>query len=122
MPTAIKFLVDESTGQATVDYLRQQGFDVFSVAEEMPQASDEEILAQATISDRILVTNDKDFGELIYRSGKKHVGVILLRLQDESSENRLRVIRAIIENHLERLQDRFVVATEKRLRIRTGGL
>jgi len=58
------FIVDESTGTAVVEYLRSIGHDVLFVAEAMPQADDPDILGRAVSEERILVTNDKDFGEL----------------------------------------------------------
>ena len=67
---------------------------------------------------RILITNDKDFGELVFRSGKAHHGVLLLRLHDESSASRVRVVKVVLENHADRLAGHFIVATEGRVRIR----
>ena len=122
MPAPLKFIVDESSGGAVVEALRQLGHDVLSVAEEMKQASDEDILNIATKDQRILITNDKDFGELIYRGWKSHSGVILLRLSDESPANRVRVLKAAIKKYVERLPGNFIVVTEKKIRIRSGRL
>ncbi len=72
----MKFIVDESTGRTVVEYLRTNGHDVISVAESMPQAKDQSILECATEQQHILITNDKDFGELVFRSGKAHGGVV----------------------------------------------
>jgi predicted nuclease of predicted toxin-antitoxin system len=85
----VKFLVDECTGTSVVACLRDEGHDVAAVAEVMPQADDDEILDHAVSDARILVTNDKDFGEMIYRSGQAHRGVVLLRLRDERAENKV---------------------------------
>lgn len=120
MAQTVKFIVDESTGKAVVQLLRQLGYDVLAVSESMSQASDADILKRALENSRILITNDEDFGELIYRSGKAHAGVILLRLSDERSANRVRVVRTVLEHHLGRLSGNFVVASEKRLRVRSG--
>ena len=79
----MRVLVDESTGAAVVAYLRARGHDVLAVAETMPQATDTAVLAQAASDSRLVVTNDKDFGELAFRSGQAHAGVLLLRLRDE---------------------------------------
>ena len=68
-----------------MEYLRGLGHDVVAVAETIPQSDDRSILDQAVAEGRILITNDKDFGELVFRWGKGHHGVILLRLHDESS-------------------------------------
>jgi predicted nuclease of predicted toxin-antitoxin system len=116
--TTLKFLVDESTGSAVASYLRAAGYDVLSAAESMSQAIDELVLDKAVEEQRILITNDKDFGELVFRSGKKFFGVILLRLRDESSENRVRVTKAVLKNFSDRIKGNFLVASEKRVRIR----
>jgi predicted nuclease of predicted toxin-antitoxin system len=114
----MRFIVDESAGIAVVESLRQSGHDVLAVAETMRQAGDPDILALALNQDRILVTNDKDFGELVFRSGRTHHGVLLLRLHDESSANRVRVVQSVLERYADRLPDHFVVTTESRVRIR----
>ena len=114
----MRFIVDESTGTAVVGYLRTVGYDVLAVAETMPQADDRDILVRAVSEGRILVTNDKDFGELVFRNGRGHHGVVLFRLHNESSANRVRVMRAVIEQYVDRLADHFTVATEAGVRIR----
>lgn len=110
--------MDESTGSAVVEYLRSIGHDVLAVAEAMPQAHDSDILARGASEGRILMTNDKDFGDLVFRSGQTHDGVVLLRLHDESSANRVRVVKAVLEQHAHRLAGHFTVATEAGVRIR----
>jgi len=114
----MQFMVDESTGTAVVEYLRSAGHDVLAVAETMPQAEDLDILARAHGEERILVTNDKDFGELVFRSRQAHHGVVLLRVHDESSANRVRVVKAVLDEHADRLVGHFTVATEGGVRIR----
>ena len=114
----MRFLVDESTGAAVVEYLRGLGHDVFAVAEVLPQADDVDVLAQAASEERVLITNDKDFGELVFRSGQAHHGVVLFRLRDESPANRVRMLRTVLEQHADRLANRFIVATERGVRIR----
>jgi len=89
-----------------------------AVAEVMPQADDEQILERAVSQDRILVTNDKDFGEMIYRGGRAHQGVLLLRLRDERSENKVRITKIVLARMGERLQNHYVVATEAGIRVR----
>ena len=114
------FVVDESTGAAVVDYLRRAGHDVFAIAESMAQADDLDILARAVAEERILVTNDKDFGELVFHQGKTHGGVLLLRLRDESADNRVRVVKSVLERYADRLSGCFTVATEGYVRIRAA--
>jgi len=114
---SMDFIVDESTGTAVVEYLRSIGHDVLFVAEAMPQADDPDILGRAVSEERILVTNDKDFGELVFRSGQAHHGVVLLRLHDESPANRVGVVKAVLEQHADQLAGHFIVATEGGVRI-----
>ena len=85
----------------------------------MHQATDEEILKQSLDENRILFTNDKDFGELVYRGGFEYFGVVLLRLQDERPSHRARIVGLVLENHAGRLEGNFTVATEKSFRIRS---
>jgi predicted nuclease of predicted toxin-antitoxin system len=114
----VEFIVDESAGRAVVEYLRTAGHNVLSVAEAMPQADDQDILSRATYEERILITNDKDFGELVFRSGQAHHGVVLLRLHDESPTNRVRVVKGLLVQYADRLAGHFTVATEASVRIR----
>ncbi len=115
----MKFIVDESTGIAVAEFLRQAGHDVLVVSEAMPRAEDQDILIRAVREERVVVTNDKDFGELIYRSCQAHHGVLLLWLNNESSGNRVRVVKTVLEKHSARLVGHFTVATESNIRIRS---
>jgi predicted nuclease of predicted toxin-antitoxin system len=114
----MKFLVDECAGTSVAECLRDEGHDIVVVAEVMPQADDEQILEYAVSEARILVTNDKDFGEMIYRGGRAHRGVLLLRLQDERSENKVRITKIVLVRMGERLRNRYTVATEAGIRVR----
>ena len=114
----MKFLVDECTGASVVACLRDKGHDAVAVVEVMPEASDEDVLHRAVAEDRIVVTNDKDFGELVYRSGWEHRGIVLLRLRDESPENKVRIMKIVLAQVGERLQNHYIVATEKGIRVR----
>lgn len=114
----MRFLVDESTGAAVVAYLRSIGHDVLAAAETMPQADDSDILARAVAEDRILLTNDKDFGELVFRNGQAHSAIVLLRLQDESAVNRVRVVKDLLDQFADRLAGHLTVAAETGVRFR----
>lgn len=112
----MRFLVDESTGPAVARWLRGQGHDVFSVYEHARGMSDDDIIRKAYDENWILITNDKDFGEKVYRDRRPHKGVVLLRLDDERAIVRVETIRRLLENYSERLADKFVVVTERRIR------
>jgi len=116
----MNLLVDESTGAAVVTFLRTAGHDVLSVGEHMPQADDQDILTRAVQDNRILVTNDKDFGELVFRSGQPHRGLLLIRPRDESPASRIAVVQAVLAEWADQLVDHFVVATQSGVRIRAS--
>lgn len=116
----MRFIVDESTGAAVVEQLRGLGHDVVSVAEEMPQALDTVILQRAADEGRVVLTNDKDFGDLAFRSGQAHHGIVLFRLRDETAAHRVFMLQVLLEQHLEQLENHFVVVTENGIRVRSA--
>ena len=113
----MRFLVDESTGPVVANWLIEKGHDVLSVYEGLRGKPDEEVLERGVEERRIVITNDKDFGEMIYREGHAHQGVILLRLGDERSANKIAALERLLADHADRLAERFVVVTENRIRI-----
>jgi predicted nuclease of predicted toxin-antitoxin system len=114
----VKFLVDESSGQSIVSCLRALGHDVASVQEESPGIEDGEVCEWANRDQRIIVTNDKGFSELIFRERIPNRGIILLRLRNETAVNRIRVISKLLAGYQDRIRDHFVVASETSVRIR----
>ena len=112
----MRFLVDECAGPAVADWLRSQGYDVFSIYDSARGLDDEAVIEKALIENWILVTNDKDFGEKVYRERRPHHGVVLMRLDDERSKSKIRVLKRLLENHANRLSEQFVVVTEKKVR------
>ena len=64
----------------------------------------------------IPVTNEKDFGEQVYRLRRDHCGVLLLRLRDERATNKIAVLRRLLTHQSDRLENQFVVVTESRVR------
>lgn len=113
----MRFLVDECTGPIVARWLRSQDHDVSSVYEENQGLDDDSILEKANIENRILITNDKDFGELIFREQKTHKGVILLRLRDERAVNKISVLKRLLQYYKNKLVNNFVVVTETTIRI-----
>ena len=112
----MRFIVDECTGPAVAEWLRQNGYEVYSVYEEDRGADDDIIIKKALDGDWILITNDKDFGDKVYRDGRLHRGVILLRPEDERALSKIKILSELLKNYLDRLPDSFVVVTEKQVR------
>jgi predicted nuclease of predicted toxin-antitoxin system len=112
----MRFLVDECTGPAVARWLREHQHEVFSVYDEGRGMDDEEIVQKAFDEVYILITNDKDFGEKVYREQWSHRGVVLLRLNNERAGNKIEVLRRLLAHHAQRLDDQFVVVTETTVR------
>jgi predicted nuclease of predicted toxin-antitoxin system len=109
--------VDESTGPYVAHWLRQQGHDVFSVYDEARGMDDDRIIEKAFTEQWILITNDKGFGEKVYRQRQPHHGVVLLRLGDERPLVKIATLGRLLLRHSDRLPGSYVVATEKRVRV-----
>jgi predicted nuclease of predicted toxin-antitoxin system len=112
----MRLLVDESTGSSVARWLRNQGHIAFSVYDEARGSTDEVVIQKAFTENWILITNDKDFGEKVYREQYPHRGVVLLRLADERAASKINVLRQLLERYADQLADNFVVVTEARVR------
>jgi len=108
----MRFLVDECTGPAVAVWLRGRNHEVFSIYEQDRGADDEAVIRRALKECWILITNDKDFGAKVYRDGRLHRGVILLRLSDERTANKILVLARLLDSYATLLAESFVVATE----------
>ena len=87
------------------------------VVERLRGESDNRVISAAKAEDRILITNDKDFGELIFREQRSHAGVILLRLIDERPAEKITALRRLLQQHSEKIMDNFIVVTDSAVRI-----
>ena len=112
----MRFLVDECTGPAVGRWLRQQGHEVCSAYEVARGADDGDILRKAYVENRILITNDKDFGEQVYRLNRPHRGIVVLRLDDERGANKINALQRLLDAFGNELANRFVVVTETQVR------
>ena len=112
----MRFLVDECTGPKVAQWLRDQGHEVFSVYDEARGLDDSTILSKAFSENWILMTNDRDFGEKVFRELHPHRGVVFLRLSDERPASKIDAIRRLLESYADQLTDRFVVVTEFQVR------
>jgi predicted nuclease of predicted toxin-antitoxin system len=114
----LKVLVDVSAGKPVADLIRSLGHDTAFVRDRDPTMPDVDILAWAVAEGRLVVTMDKDFGNLVFRSGRPHAGVLLLRLEAARLAEKVRVVTDIFTAHAANLPGRFSVYQGGRLRIR----
>jgi predicted nuclease of predicted toxin-antitoxin system len=115
----MRFLIDECTGTSVADWLKSEKHEVFSVFEQWRGVSDDEIIEKCQNEDYILITSDKDFGEMVFRNQKVHNGIILLRCEPNIFKKRIEVLNKLIQNYSDSLQNNFVVVTNDKVRIVT---
>lgn len=114
------FLADEGVDKSIVNGIRSLGFDVFYIIEQTRALDDEKILQIAVEEKRILITKDKDFGELVFRMNKGHVGIILLRLEGYTTQERAAMVCPLILTYKEYLPHSFTVIQKGVIRIRSA--
>ena len=112
------FVLDEGVSRQVADTLRDRGHEVICVWETPPSIADEAILAIANEREALVVTQDKDFGELVYRQRLATAGVVLLRLAGLSQSKRAELVGTAVERHGASLKEAFTVVTPGLVRVR----
>ncbi len=114
----LQFLIDLGVGRKVEKWLKDNDYDIKTVRDIDPRFPDKDLLDLAVEEKRIIVTMDKDFGELCYKSGLPHSGVLLLRLEGATGDEKVRIVRKIIGGFFQKLPGRFSVYQNGRVRIR----
>jgi predicted nuclease of predicted toxin-antitoxin system len=113
----MKFLTDVNASGAMARWLIRRNHDVLKVSEKNPRMTDDEILNWALSENRVIVTTDKDFEEMIWRQGKSHCGV--LRLENLPRRERLELIHDVLDRHSDDLEaGAIVIASSTKFRVR----
>jgi predicted nuclease of predicted toxin-antitoxin system len=112
------FLADECCDALVVRTLRALGHDVTYVAELAPGLTDTDVLTQSVSEERILLTEDRDFGELVFKRQAMAHGIVLLRILPEDRQQKPTRITALVEDYQDELQGSIVVVTLNTIRIR----
>lgn len=112
-----RFLLDENADARLRTFLSNLGHDVTAIASEYPHSlPDKEVLAIANREQRILITNDKDFGELIFHQGLPHHGVLFFRLKTTTYERKQERLSYVLTHYTDRLSQ-YLVITDHRVTI-----
>lgn len=106
--------MDECAGPAVAQWLYLQEHEVLSILPDYWGLDDLSILQWAVAEDRIVVTCDKDFGELVFHRGEPHRGVILLRLEDQTPATKIAMLQYLLEQATPLVTNNFVVVTEEK--------
>jgi predicted nuclease of predicted toxin-antitoxin system len=114
----MRWLADECVDAGLVALLRNAGHDVVYLAESSAGVTDAEAIGLAEAENRLLLTEDKDFGELVFRFRMAVPGLVLLRIDPIRSHLKRLRLEAVISQIGEGLFGRYVVVTETRARSR----
>ena len=115
----MRLLANENFPGDAVDALRQAGHDIVWVRTDTPGVSDEEVLRRARIEKRVLLTFDKDFGDLVFRAGQYvSSGIVLFRISPISPDYVARAVVKALESRSD-WTGLFAVVQEDRIRIRS---
>ncbi len=114
----MRFLANENFPYDAVMALRGTGYDVAWVLTDNPGISDKDVLQRANIEGRILLTFDKDFGELAFREGlSSECGIILFRIPKSSSAEIARIVVSVLSSRSD-WTGHFSVIETNRIRMR----
>lgn len=114
----MRIVADENLAYRMIKALRNEGFDVLSIEEDAPSIPDNNVLSVAVKEDALLITEDKDFGDLVMLHKLPHRGILLLRLAGMDTDEKVVRTLEVIRTYGEELKDSFTVLDAKRVRIR----
>ncbi len=114
----MRFYADESVDYPIIEALRAWEHRVLAIVDDEPALPDSEVLIRANEAESILITIDKDFGELVYLRKLSAQGVILLRLEDLTSRQKAGILLAVIEDYGATLEQAFTVISQQSVRSR----
>lgn len=114
----MRFVADENIDQPIIARLRKDGHEVHAVIEMSAGISDDEILRQANEQGLLLLTGDKDFGEMVYRDKRYAYGIVLIRLAGLKNDEKTEIVSNVIRDHAGELENAFTVISHRNLRIR----
>lgn len=114
----MKVVADEDVAAQIVEALRADGHEVTYLAELAPSTEDSTVLSWANTASSVLITSDKDFGELVYRLGEQTCGVLLLRLHPLQVTTRAALVAFVLQQRGDELGQSFAVLTPAVLRVR----
>ena len=112
----IKFLANVNVEKPLIDFLNEKGFDVKWVTNIDKRMPDDRVCEIANSEQRIIITNDKDFGEIVFYQKKIAYGIILLRVKGQNSSEKIILLDKLLENYLDKIANHFVVLTKTKFR------
>jgi predicted nuclease of predicted toxin-antitoxin system len=113
----VRLVADENCDFSLVTDLRAAGYDVVAITEQMAGADDQAVIDFASSERRLLLTDDKDFGQPVFAAAKQHSGVILIRYPASARSALTAAVLKLLSDSGERLYSRFAVLEPGRTRV-----
>jgi predicted nuclease of predicted toxin-antitoxin system len=118
----MKFIADVNIEKQIVDFLINKNYDVIWVANIDKRMLNGQLLEIANKEKRILITNDKDFGEIVFHQKKITYGIILFRIKGQSFKKKIELLENLLRENPSKIEKHFIVVTEKKIKfLYTGG-
>ena len=114
----MRIVADENLAYRMIKALRNEGFEVLSIEEDTPSIPDDNVLSVAVKEDALLITEDKDFGDLVMLHKLPHRGILLLRLAGMETDEKVARTLEVIRIYGEELKDSFTVVDARKVRLR----
>ena len=114
----MKLVADQNISAVLVRALREAGYEVDYIEETAKGSADPDVLAQATAAGALLLTDDSDFGELVFHRGHRASGVLYLRLEGMSRQGRIERILGVLRERGDHLLGAYTVVTPDNIRSR----
>lgn len=111
-------LADENIDFKIIKAFRKAGIDTYSVSENNSGITDEEVLELARTLKRVILTEDKDFGEWIFAHNAKDIGVVFLRYNFSEREIMIEILLKLLDVKKEELFSKYTIVTIKKIRFR----
>lgn len=111
-------LLDENIDEPIVEVLKDLELKIISISDISPGITDEEVLNIANRESAVILTSDKDFGELIFRKRLITNGVVLVRLHGITADEKTIIIREFVKKYLDKIENSFCVISKNNVRIR----
>jgi len=112
----LKFLVDVNIEKPIINFLIKKGFDIKCVVDIDKKMTDYSVCKIANTEQRVLITNDKDFGEIVFFQKRISSGIILLRIKGGDASEKILLLEKLLDNHYGKIINHFVVITKEKFR------
>lgn len=111
-------IADENIDHALIRAIRELGIDVYSINESNSGIRDEEVIFLSRVPPRIILTEDKDFGEWVFAHNVRGISVVFLRYQFKETETMKQLLIKLLTERVDDLIGNFTTVTPQKIRIR----